>query len=551
MQSQVNIEFVPVLDDPRTWSPTRKNVVLFIISAAAMIAGLGANIQNPAIQQMEEQLPASSSQISLSLSLFVLLQGTVPLLWSALSEIKGRKLVYILSVGLSTVGCIVTALAPNIGLVIGFRCLQGAGYEYSRFLTHYYSTEASHTYDTNSSASVISIGAATLADLYPPSIRGTKMGIYYAAPLLGPSLGPILGGALTAGFSWRACFWFMAIFSGLSFLSFLFFFKDTWRKERSLTYQNVLRARLRELGASDDKRGSVSAKNLGVETLPDHAPCATEIAATPTEKSAHTADPLIDILKNTAAVESKGLPPALELPEIKLSLKDVNPVRPLWLVLRRPNNCIILLASGSFFAFGFLISYTTARTLGNVYHYNALKVGLVLLSFGMGSLGGSLLGGRYSDYTYRKLKKGNGGKSSPEMRLKSTLLGLVLLPPSIIGFGWVSHQHLHISAICVMLFLNGFFSIWIYASTLAYIVDANNGRSSTAMASNSAFRGVSAFAATEIAVPLQDAVGDGWMYTIWGIIVVATELLVLLVIWKGGKWRERAEEREARSRLKQ
>ncbi|KAL4256357.1 MFS transporter superfamily protein [Pleurotus pulmonarius] len=135
MQNQVNIEFVPVLDDPRTWSSTRKNVVLFIISAAAMIAGLGANIQNPAIQQMEEQLPATSSQISLSLSLFILLQGTVPLLWSALSEIKGRRLVYILSVGLSTVGCIVTALAPNIGLVIGFRCLQGAGYGDSRYLT--------------------------------------------------------------------------------------------------------------------------------------------------------------------------------------------------------------------------------------------------------------------------------------------------------------------------------------------------------------------------------------------------------------------------------
>lgn len=44
---------------------------------------------------------------------------------------------------------------------------------------------------------------------------------------------------------------------------------------------------------------------------------------------------------------------------------------------------------------------------------------------------------------------------------------------------------------------------------------------------------------------------SGWMYTIWGIIMVVTELLILLVIWKGGKWRERAEEREARSRLKQ
>lgn len=44
---------------------------------------------------------------------------------------------------------------------------------------------------------------------------------------------------------------------------------------------------------------------------------------------------------------------------------------------------------------------------------------------------------------------------------------------------------------------------WTYSTTLAYIVDANQGRSSTAVATNSAFRGTCAFIATEIAVPLQ------------------------------------------------
>ena len=38
---------------------------------------------------------------------------------------------------------------------------------------------------------------------------------------------------------------------------------------------------------------------------------------------------------------------------------------------------------------------------------------------------------------------------------------------------------------------------------MAYLVDANNGRSSTAVALNSVFRGVFAFVATEITVPLQ------------------------------------------------
>ena len=48
----------------------------------------------------------------------------------------------------------------------------------------------------------------------------------------------------------------------------------------------------------------------------------------------------------------------------------------------------------------------------------------------------------------------------------------------------------------------------IYASTLAYIVDANVGRSSIAVASNASIRGLAAFVATEAAVPLQVSVSD-------------------------------------------
>ena len=85
---------------------------------------------------------------------------------------------------------------------------------------------------------------------------------------------------------------------------------------------------------------------------------------------------------------------------------------------------------------------------------------------------------------------------------------------------------------------------WIYSSTLAYIVDANIGRSSTAVATNSFFRGVFGFVAAEVAAPLQDAIGDGGLYTIWTGLFVVTELLVLLVIWKGKKWREDAITKE-------
>lgn len=83
-----------------------------------------------------------------------------------------------------------------------------------------------------------------------------------------------------------------------------------------------------------------------------------------------------------------------------------------------------------------------------------------------------------------------------------------------------------------------------YSSTLAYIVDANAGRSSTAVASNSCFRGLFGFVAAEVAAPIQDSIGDGGLYTIWAGLMVLTELLILITIWRGGRWREEAIAKE-------
>ncbi|KAJ7160911.1 vacuolar DHA amino acid exporter [Mycena filopes] len=487
-----DIEHMPVADDPRAWSPFRKNVVLFLIASASMIAGLAGNIQNPAIAEMEADLPATASQISLSISLFIGLQGFMPLLWSAISEVKGRKMVYVVSLAIFTAGSVVVATSKTIELVIIFRCIQATG-----------------------SSAVMAIGAATLADVFDPVERGTKMGLYYIAPLLGPSLAPILGGVLTNFSTWRAPFWLLAVVSGLSCSLILIFFKDTFRKERSLTYQNVLKSRLKSQAAN------ASAETSCTATVAEKEPVA----------------PSGDLEKQAEVVV-----PAI--PEVNLTLRDVNPFKPLWLVLRRINNLVILFASGLMFAFTFVVVYTASRTLSFVYGYNALKVGFVLLSYGLGTLAGSLLGGRWSDVKLAKLKAANGGVSHPEMRLRSTTYGLCLLPPCVLAFGWVSEQRLHVSAMCVFLFLSGFFAIWAYTSTLAYIVDANNGRSSTVVAANSAFRGISAFVGIEVAVPLQDSVGDGWQYTIWAGLMVFVGALIWLVMLKGGEWRAAAEKRE-------
>ena len=168
----------------------------------------------------------------------------------------------------------------------------------------------------------MAIGAATLADIYDPFERGTKLGIYYAAPLLGPSLGPILGGVLTQAFSWRATFWVLAADLGANLVLFVFFFRDTFRKERSLTYQSVLASRR----SAATKRSSVvsdPARELDDKSSREATVTAGEASSTPAALAATVASP-----------------------EITLSFKDVNPFPPLLLVLKRRNNVVTLVPSG-------------------------------------------------------------------------------------------------------------------------------------------------------------------------------------------------------------
>jgi MFS family permease len=189
-------------------------------------------------------------------------------------------------------------------------------------------------YSRNSTGSVIAIGAATLADIYEPFERGTKLGIYYAAPILGPSLGPILGGLLTQAFSWRASFWLLAADIGVNLVLFVFCFRDTFRKERSLTYQRVLASR-RMSAASESKRSSnVSdpAQELNSKSNGE----ATKEATVATGKASGTS--------TTSPAATVASPQAGT--EITLSFKDVNPFPPLVLVLKRRNNVATLFSSG-------------------------------------------------------------------------------------------------------------------------------------------------------------------------------------------------------------
>ena len=157
------------------------------------------------------------------------------------------------------------------------------------------------------------------------------MGVYYSAPLLGPSIGPILGGGLTQGLSWRAVFWFLAIWGGIIFLAFLFLFKDTFRKERSLTYQNVVKKRIQGRILAQEKHATRGERRVSEKKTSEDGTFGEQT-------------PPVDVEAHPVVV------PALAIKEVKLSIADVNPVPPYLRILSRKNNLGVLISSGRYYS---------------------------------------------------------------------------------------------------------------------------------------------------------------------------------------------------------
>ncbi|KAI5988990.1 vacuolar DHA amino acid exporter [Pisolithus albus] len=501
----VDIEQVPVDDDPRQWSRTRKTITLWIVSVATMVSTVSSNIQTSSDSLVARDLHATSAQISWTLSVYILVQGNCPLLWSIASEMAGRKPIYIIASVIFIIGGILASVSRTFAMFLAMRALQAAG-----------------------SSTFLAISAATLADIYEPHERGTMMGLFYAAPLLGPAVAPVLGGTLSDIFGWRANFYCLAGCGALVLAAIVFLFKDTFRRERSLTYQMAVKNRAGKLNKS-----SVTNRTSGV---PNQIGKGDEEQASKEKVSQSGHE------NNVHETETKSSSPT----DVKLSLADVNPFPQMWQVIQRKNNLLILWANaGLVFSFNYSLSYTCARVLAFRYHYDPLQIGIILLILGAGSIFGSIIGGRWSDHVVAKLKQHNGGEWYPEMRLHSAKPAMLWLPVFVIGYGWAAEKRLSVELNGVMLFFTGFFAIWIYASTLAYLVDANAGRSCFAVAMNGSFRGTLAFVATEVAVPWEDALGVGGMYTAFAGVLIIMELLILLVMYKGASWREKCVAAEA------
>ena len=101
-----------------------------------------------------------------------------------LADMTGRKALWVTGLGTFALGSAICGAAPRLGVLIAARAFQGIG-----------------------GALIVSVGPAMLTSAFPSNERGRALGMNAVFVALGTSVGPTLGGLITANFSWRWIFY--------------------------------------------------------------------------------------------------------------------------------------------------------------------------------------------------------------------------------------------------------------------------------------------------------------------------------------------------------
>jgi DHA2 family multidrug resistance protein len=181
-------------------SPAGLNRGLITISVilASFLQALDQTIANVALPHIGGELSATQEQISWVLTSYIVAAAIMIPVTGWLADRYGRKKVLVLSVIGFTVSSALCGVAQSLTQIVLFRFLQGLG-----------------------GAALVPQSQAVLLDINPPERQGRAMAVWVLAVVVGPAVGPVLGGWLTDNYSWRWVFFINIPFGVLSVLGLL------------------------------------------------------------------------------------------------------------------------------------------------------------------------------------------------------------------------------------------------------------------------------------------------------------------------------------------
>lgn len=189
----------------------RGNVLLVTgsIMLATIIQVLDTTIANVALPHMQGSLGAGSDQITWVLTSYIVATAIMTLPVGYLAQRFGRRNIFLWSVTGFTITSMLCGQAASLTEMVFWRTLQGLF-----------------------GASLVPLSQATLLDTFPREKLASAMSIWGMGVMLGPILGPSLGGWLTDTYSWRWVFYINVPLGILSLVGIYLFLPDTERHQQ-------------------------------------------------------------------------------------------------------------------------------------------------------------------------------------------------------------------------------------------------------------------------------------------------------------------------------
>lgn len=411
----------------------------------------------PAQAQIGQDLDVHSTfQLSLIFSIFLLAFVFGPLFIAPMSEVYGRVIVLQLSNIWFLIFNLVCGFAQNDAEMLAFRFLSGLG-----------------------ACAPQTVGGGVLSDLWRSEERGMAVALYTAAPLLGPTLGPLIGAWVTEKSTWRWAFWAVTIFGVLVQVLIFFTLNETYGP-RILYWK---------------------AEKLRKETGNQHLRTEFELED-----------------RTWGKIMTNAL------------------VRPFRLLFTQPIVQFLAAYMSLIYGIIYLMLATFPTVWTDIYGESIGIGGLNYLSLAIGMMIGAQAGGRIIDKIYKRLAKNTStGKGRPEFRVPILFISTSLISGGLFMYGWSVEARTHWIVPNIGAAIFGVGGVMSFVGLQTYTIDAYTVYAASAIGTTAVTRSLTGFGFPLFAPAMYDALGWGWGNSVLAFAALGIGYPGALVLWFYGK----------------
>jgi DHA2 family multidrug resistance protein len=181
-----------------------RGAITACVILAVIMQALDTTIANVALPYIQGSVSASADQINWVLTSYIVAAAIMTPPSGFLSAKFGRKRVLLTAIAGFVVASILCGLAQSLPQIVAFRLLQGLF-----------------------GASLVPLSQGILLDIYNVDERGKAMALFGVSVMVGPVLGPVIGGWLTDHISWRWVFYINVPIGALAFAGIVIFVTET------------------------------------------------------------------------------------------------------------------------------------------------------------------------------------------------------------------------------------------------------------------------------------------------------------------------------------